>query len=59
MPTPEDRRIELINYALTIMERRADQKDRPIDSKISYTSCIDMIRYALEENEECLAQYDY
>lgn len=59
MPTPEDRRIELINYALTIMERRAEQEDRSVDSKVSYTSCIDMIRYALDENEECLAQFDY
>lgn len=54
-----DHRIELIHKALEIMEQRAEQEDRTVESRIAYTSCIDMIRYALAENEECLAQYDY
>lgn len=59
MPTLTDRQHELINYALTIMERRASQEDRPVASKISYNSCICMICYALEEDEESLKQFDY
>lgn len=51
--------IELVSYALKIMERRAAQEDRSVDSKVAYTSAIDMIYYALEENEEGLRQFDY
>lgn len=51
--------IELINYALKIMERRATQEDRSADSKLAYDSAICMICYALNEDEECLRQFDY
>lgn len=54
-----DKQSALIDKALKIMERRAEQEDRSVESRIAYTSCIDMIRYALAENEECLNQFDY
>lgn len=59
MPSLTDRQRELIDRALEIMERRAEREDCTVEYRISYTSCIDMIRYALDENEECLAQFDY
>jgi len=59
MAPSEDRRIELIHEALRIMEHRAAQEDRSVESVMAYTSCIDMIRYALNEDAECLYQFDY
>lgn len=59
MAASEDRRIELIYQALTILERRSNDEDRSIETRIAYGAAVDMIRYALDENEECLNQFDY
>lgn len=54
-----ERQLELIQYALTIMEKRATDPDRSVETRIAYDSAICMIGYALNENYECLAQFDY
>ena len=58
-PDYVDRQSALIDKALKIMEKRAADEHRTVEARIAYTSCIDMIRYALAENEECLSQFDY
>lgn len=54
-----DRRIELINRALEIIENRSNDETRPRIARLAYNSAATIIRYALEENEECLNQFDY
>lgn len=58
-PDRVDRQLELINKALNILEKRACDKSRTPDARIAYDSAICMIIYALQENEECLDQFDY
>lgn len=59
MATLTERQHELILKALEIMERRATEEGRSVDSKQSYNSAICMICYALSENEELLNQFNY
>ena len=59
MPELTKRQYELLLKAMQIMEKRALEEDRSVDSKLTYNSCICMLCYALDENEECLAQFDY
>lgn len=54
-----DHQYELLLKALRIMEKRAIEEGRSVDSALTYNSCICMICYALDENEECLNQFDY
>lgn len=49
----------LLDKALKILEKRANDEHRTIEARIAYGSAIDMFRYALECNEECLNQFDY
>ena len=59
--TPDfvDKQSALIDKALKIMEKRACDENRPPESRMAYNSAICMIIYALQENEECLNQFDY
>lgn len=50
---------ELIFRALEIIENRSNDESRTVEQRIAYGSAADMIRYALDENEECLNQFDY
>lgn len=60
MPTDfVDKQSALIDKALKIMEKRACDEKRSPESRIAYNSAICMIIYALQENEECLNQFDY
>lgn len=54
-----ERQYELLLYAMQIMETRATDPDRPVETRIAYDSALCMIGYALNENLECLAQFDY
>ena len=49
----------LIDLAIDIMEKRAMDDDRNISVRCAYTNAVSMLIYALEENEECLIQFDY
>ena len=59
--TPDfvDKQSALIDKALKIMEKRACDENRSSESRMAYNSAICMITYALQENEECLDQFDY
>lgn len=51
---------ELMAYALEILAKRAnDTETRTIEQRIAYQAAIDIIQYALDDNYECLAQFDY
>ena len=50
---------DLMQYALDILERRAEDLDRDPSSRIAYCTAIDLIKYALAGNEECMRQFDY
>ena len=54
-----ERQFELLQYAMHIMETRATDPDRPVETRNAYDSAICMIGYALNENYECLSQFDY
>ena len=54
-----DNVLELLEYACTILEKRATDKNREPAARIAYDSAICMIQYALTEQYECLAQFDY
>lgn len=51
--------LDLILRALEIIENRSNDESRTVEQRIAYGSAADMIRYALDENEECLNQFDY
>lgn len=59
MTMQEDRRIELVKEVLEIVELRANDKERDCFGRTAYRSVADMLRYALDENEECLNQFNY
>jgi hypothetical protein len=50
---------ELMNYALEILRKRANDLDRTPEQRNAYRSAISIIEYATEGNYECLAQFDY
>lgn len=59
MTVQEDKRMELVKKVLEIVESRANDKKRDYFGRTVYQSVVDMLRYALDENEECLNQFDY
>ena len=53
-----EKQTELIYEALRLIQRRSVDPRRTIEQRTSYGSAFDILWYALEENAECLAQYD-
>ena len=51
--------MELINYALTMLSKRAGDGRLSLEEQLSYDSALNIIVAALENNEEVLRQYDY
>ena len=51
--------MELLNYALTILSKRAQDSRYSIGEQLSYDSALKIIVAALENNEEVLRQFDY
>ena len=45
--------------ALTILKKRAVDEDRNASARAAYNNAISIVTYALEENKECLSQFDY
>ena len=54
----ENKQIGLIYEALRLIQRRSVDPRRTREQRMSYGSALDMLLYALNENAECLAQYD-
>lgn len=49
----------LLDKVTDILEKRATDAERNLDQRMSYNSALIMVLYALQENEECLRQFDY
>lgn len=53
-----EKQLELVYEALRLIQRRSVDPRRTVEQRTSYGSAFDILRYALEEDEECLAQFD-
>ena len=51
--------IELLNYALTMLSKRAGDGRFSIEEQMAYDSALNIIVAAVENNEEVLKKYDY
>lgn len=51
--------MELINYALTMLAKRAGDARFSIEEQMAYDSALNIIVAALENKEEVLKDYDY
>ena len=51
--------IELLNYALTMLAKRAGDGRFSIEEQMAYDSALNIIVAALENKEEVLKEYDY
>ena len=49
---------DLFYEALRIIQRRSVDPRRTIEQRISYGSALNILRYALDGNAECMYQYD-
>lgn len=54
----EDRVYDMVVEAMRLIQRRSVDPRRTVEQRTSYGSAYDMLMYALQENAECLAQYD-
>lgn len=53
-----EKQMELVYEAMRLIKRRSVDPRRTLEQRMSYDSAYDMLMYALQENAECLAQYD-
>lgn len=53
-----ENQVALINEAIRLIQRRAVDPRRTVSQRMSYDSALTMLLYAINENEECLAQFD-
>ena len=53
-----EKQLECVYEALRLIQRRSVDPRRTLEQRISYNSAYEILQYALNENEECLAQYD-
>lgn len=51
--------MELLNYALTMLSKRAGDARFSIEEQLAYDSALNIIVAALENKEEVLKEYDY
>lgn len=49
---------DLLYEALRIIQRRSVDPRRTIEQRISYGAAYDILRYALDDNAECMYQFD-
>jgi hypothetical protein len=53
-----ENQVALINEAIRLIQRRAVDPRRTVSQRMSYNSALTMLLYAINENAECLAQFD-
>lgn len=53
-----ENQVKLVYEALEIIRRRSVDKNRTDAQRMSYNSAYEILLYALNENAECLAQFD-
>lgn len=53
-----EKQVALINEAIRLISRRAVDPRRTLTQRMSYDSALTMLLYAVNENAECLAEFD-
>ena len=53
-----ENQVRLLREAIRLINRRSVDPRRTIEQRKSYESALDMLAYAINENAECLAQFD-
>ena len=53
-----ENQVALISEAIRLIQRRAVDPRRTVSQRMSYNSALTMLLYAINENAECLAQFD-
>ena len=53
-----ENQLALVYEAMRLIKRRSVDPRRTLEQRMSYDSAWTILWYALEENAECLAQYD-
>jgi hypothetical protein len=53
-----EKQSELVYEAIRLIQRRAVDPRRTVAQRMSYNSALTMLLYAVNENAECLAQFD-
>lgn len=53
-----ENQLTLVYEAMRLIKRRSVDPRRTLEQRMSYDSAWTILWYALEENAECLAQYD-
>jgi hypothetical protein len=53
-----EKQSELVYEAIRLIQRRAVDPRRTVSQRMSYNSALTMLLYAVNENAECLAQFD-
>jgi hypothetical protein len=53
-----EKQVDLLNEAIRLISRRAVDPRRTLTQRMSYNSALTMLLYAINENAECLAQFD-
>jgi hypothetical protein len=53
-----ENQLALVYEAMRLIKRRSVDPQRTLEQRMSYDSAWTILWYALEENAECLAQYD-
>ncbi len=53
-----ENQVALVYEAIRLIQRRAVDPRRTVSQRMSYDSALTMLLYAVNENAECLAQFD-
>jgi hypothetical protein len=53
-----EKQSELVYEAIRLIQRRAVDPRRTVSQRMSYNAALTMLLYAINENAECLAQFD-
>ena len=59
MTNNAERMIECLNHVARILEKRATDETRSRETRLAYDSALIMLLYALNEDDQMIAQFDY
>ena len=58
MTNNEERMLECLNHVARILEKRATDETRSRELRLAYDSALIMLLYALNEDDQMIAQFD-
>ena len=53
-----ENQVRLLREAIRLINRRSVDPRRTVEQRMSYSSALNILRYALEGNAECMYQFD-